>query len=330
MHKFSEISPYERHFSSNIDHREYFPYGEVWVNERSSEENHDMPYKYTGKEYDPETKLTYYGARYYDAKLSRWISVDPILASYLTGKPAGGVYNPINLNLYHYAENNPVMFTDPNGMWTNPVKKSLIRGYSTVGQTSNGIYRPHHNTFGTVRTDGAYYPGFSAGNPADVANQATHTHSQKHSGVDILASGGTTIYSVGDGKVESVIDSDSGDYGKRIIISFKYNYSIWNRLGDFFRGASKAEKNYKKSMDGQTLFASYNHLSDTGGLTIGDKLKEGQKIGKSGITGNGDQIPSDEHHLHFEMGTGQNGNKVLNRQDPAKLFQGLKNESQRD
>ncbi|MDA3837547.1 MAG: RHS repeat-associated core domain-containing protein, partial [Candidatus Delongbacteria bacterium] len=104
------------------EHTEYFPYGEVWVNERSSEENYDMPYKYTGKEYDPETKLTYYGARYYDAKLSRWISVDPPLISgaYLGNDPSklpgmGGVFNPINLDAYQYGGMNPVKYVDADG-----------------------------------------------------------------------------------------------------------------------------------------------------------------------------------------------------------------------
>ncbi len=137
MHSLPEILPLLRLFSSDIEHREYFPYGEVWVNERSSAENHVLPYKYTGKEYDPETKLTYYGARYYDAKLSRWISVDPPLISgeYLPNltdklslsaqgkqyKPEidlpgmGGVFNPFNLDGYQFTHNNPVKYVDPDG-----------------------------------------------------------------------------------------------------------------------------------------------------------------------------------------------------------------------
>lgn len=64
---------------------------------------------------DAETGLYYYGARYYDARTSRWISTDPILEQYLSGKPNGGVYNGINLNLYNYCENNPINLIDPDG-----------------------------------------------------------------------------------------------------------------------------------------------------------------------------------------------------------------------
>jgi RHS repeat-associated protein len=80
-----------------------------------------VPYKFTAKEYDPETGLYYFGARYYDARLGRWVSVDPILDKYLpTGdkendnnmKGQGGVYNSINLSLYSYAANNPIYFID--------------------------------------------------------------------------------------------------------------------------------------------------------------------------------------------------------------------------
>jgi hypothetical protein len=34
----------------------------------------------------------------------------------LDGGPAGGVYNPVNLNLYHYGANNPIIYKDPNGL----------------------------------------------------------------------------------------------------------------------------------------------------------------------------------------------------------------------
>lgn len=56
-------------------------------------------------------------ARYLDPKTSRWLSADPALGEYMAGSKAGvgGIYNQVNLNLYHYAGNNSIKYTDPDG-----------------------------------------------------------------------------------------------------------------------------------------------------------------------------------------------------------------------
>jgi len=121
------------------EHIEYTPYGESWI-EKSSDLFDMLPYKFTAKELDDETALYYYGARYLDPRTSRWISADPGLESYVPLAPVddeakkhnkalpgeGGVFNPINLNLYHYAGNNPVKYSDPDGKETN-MAEYLIR-----------------------------------------------------------------------------------------------------------------------------------------------------------------------------------------------------------
>ncbi|MGI5172113.1 hypothetical protein H0R92_00730 [Treponema sp. OMZ 840] len=97
---------------------EYTPYGEYWIEKRASE-NRTLPFKFTGKERDEETGLYYYGARYLDAKTSRWLTTDPALSDYVNAKESnstsGGIYNSINFNLYHYANNNPIKYLDPDG-----------------------------------------------------------------------------------------------------------------------------------------------------------------------------------------------------------------------
>jgi RHS repeat-associated protein len=67
----------------------------------------DQVYKYTGKPQDSVTGLYYYGARWYDPTIGRFISRDP--------KP-GRLSVPGNLNPYVYALNNPLRFVDPTGM----------------------------------------------------------------------------------------------------------------------------------------------------------------------------------------------------------------------
>ena len=96
---------------------EYTPYGETWVEKTSNTGLEYLPYKFTAKELDEETGLYYYGARYLDPKYSMWISTDPALGDYVSqsSKGEGGIYNSVNLNLYHYANNNPVKYTDPDG-----------------------------------------------------------------------------------------------------------------------------------------------------------------------------------------------------------------------
>jgi len=59
-------------------------------------------FRYTGREFDAETGLLYYRARYYDSATGRFLSEDP-------DRFAAGI------NFYPYVLNNPVRFRDPSG-----------------------------------------------------------------------------------------------------------------------------------------------------------------------------------------------------------------------
>jgi len=93
---------------------EYLPYGETLYDEAATVDKTE--FRFTGHLKDDETGFYYCHARYYDAKIGRFISTDPILEMYLQGKPNDGVYRSINNDLYRYAANNPIMYNDPDGM----------------------------------------------------------------------------------------------------------------------------------------------------------------------------------------------------------------------
>lgn len=111
------------------EHQEYFPSGETWVSEHPNEA---IPFQFTGHQLDPATGFYYYGARYYNPRTGLWQSPDQV-ASFLPDSSAapgsGGVYNPVNLDLYAYADQNPVTNTDLNG---NQSVSSLMRGSAGV------------------------------------------------------------------------------------------------------------------------------------------------------------------------------------------------------
>ena len=85
---------------------EYKPFGEI-AQERIFNPDSEAPnFFYTGKRLDKDTGLYYYGARYYDPVLGRFIQPDTIVPD---------PFNPQSLNRYSYTDNNPINYTDPTG-----------------------------------------------------------------------------------------------------------------------------------------------------------------------------------------------------------------------
>ena len=100
----------------------YLPYGELLVDEHSSSE--DLPYKFNGKQFDEETGLYYYGARYMNPVASIWYGVDPLVEKYPS------------VCGYVYCMENPTKLIDPNGKETH-VALNKDGTYRVVGGILN-------------------------------------------------------------------------------------------------------------------------------------------------------------------------------------------------
>jgi RHS repeat-associated protein len=94
-----------------LQENHYYPFGLPM--EGASTINPPNKYTYNGKELNGDFGLEWldYGARWYDASVGRWWSVDPLAEKY-------GRWSP-----YCYAVDNPVRFIDPDGMGIEPTSE---------------------------------------------------------------------------------------------------------------------------------------------------------------------------------------------------------------
>ena len=74
----------------------------MFIEERNNTWN--TPYLFNAKEFDEETGMYYYGARYYEPRLSLWMSTDPMQEKYP------------NITSYCYTFDNPIKYIDPQGL----------------------------------------------------------------------------------------------------------------------------------------------------------------------------------------------------------------------
>ncbi len=100
----------------------YYPFGEVASQTGSDEDTH---FDFTGQERDHGTGLMYFGARFYDAEIGRWLAVDPLASTYPTLSP------------YVYTANNPIILIDTDGKKIIKFTVNLDKATATLYSTTN-------------------------------------------------------------------------------------------------------------------------------------------------------------------------------------------------
>jgi RHS repeat-associated protein len=93
-----------------VEESAYYPFGMQRYEDSSEPTGFDPYYGFTDRERDEESGLQYFGARYYGSLHGRFSQVDPLLVE----NP--DLTKPQGLNLYAFAYNQPLSYTDPTGM----------------------------------------------------------------------------------------------------------------------------------------------------------------------------------------------------------------------
>jgi RHS repeat-associated protein len=184
-------------------HIQYLPFGESFISQKVS--SYDVRYKFTGKERDAETgyvpKAFGIGARYYSSELSVWLSVDPLASRYPNESP------------YCYAGLNPVMITDPNGMWKDPTEAKKTQEEATA-------------KYGAARVGKVY---------------------NANAGTDKEADYRFNVYKVGEDKyVHKTEDGAEFGYVPDVIVSDDYSIDDYNNYSDNYTqfGSYQNYQNY--------------------------------------------------------------------------------------
>ena len=90
-----------------LNREEFTPYGETSFGSFARKR-----YRFSGKERDEESGLSYHGERYYSPWLCRWLSIDPLALAHITRFLQHGIH----LNPYAYVSGNPTNLVDLSGL----------------------------------------------------------------------------------------------------------------------------------------------------------------------------------------------------------------------
>ena len=204
-------SSYITNFDGEVSqHIEYVPFGEVFIEERNNTWN--TSYLFNAKEFDEDMGMYYYGARYYEPRLSLWMSTDPRSEE----APEASSYT--------YSHNAPTGRVDFDGKWDIKVSASSDRAnhpYAVYDRNGNLIYKTVVKVLGNYRkrnssnadtpqgkykilgwrkTGTKHYPTISFG-PNDLlalefqggeggSRQGMHTHGDRRQKPDLMGTHG--------------------------------------------------------------------------------------------------------------------------------------------
>jgi len=275
---------------------EYTPYGTLARNEGTNVTN----YKFTGKELD-STGLYYYGARYYDPEIGRFITPDTIVQA---------PFNPQTLNRYTYCNNNPLNYVDPSGHfpWIAAIIGAII-GALTGGLSANaaGGELWQGILFGAVFGFATGALGYNVGNIMSDAflnsgNVITAFEGAIATGMEFgigaIGPGMASGFAGGEGSFGDVLKSGAMGFGTGLVTGAVIGYTYTAGWQDFIHGVDTIGKNIKAGLGEIKTLASQGNFQSA-------VDKENTLVGKYGL----DKVVGVKQQASIEM----NGKFVRNK-----------------
>ena len=109
-----DMARYASGTTTIVNHRKFDAFGNLTA---ESDSTVKFLFSYTGREWDGDAGLYYYRARWYDPKMGRFVSEDPM------GFAAG------DTNVSRYVGNSPTVRTDPTGLWSYEAHLKILNEF---------------------------------------------------------------------------------------------------------------------------------------------------------------------------------------------------------
>lgn len=154
---------------STVFSSDYMPYGKNYDLFQSLSA---LNFEYTHKPYDSVTGLYYYGERFYDPSINRFITED--------GPQYVNIMNPLSLNRYSYVLNNPETMNDPTGSVAG-FPTGGVSGFSGAcsGTTLQCENTPNNNQPSACSSTNLWACGIAQAGLGSNSNSGQTTSSQK-------------------------------------------------------------------------------------------------------------------------------------------------------
>ena len=203
------------------------------------------PYGFSTKEYNPKSGLSYFGARYYDPAVGRFVTKDPLswgpddprmfipsvkvlkvfsARALQQGVCFAGSINPPLAQRYHYCVNNPANSIDPLGLWTRGMGIGATGGLGGGGTVQIlWVWDDDGNGKWVITTGGGGYGG--AGVSGGIVVQWTNADKVTDLKGPGFTKGGGSGGTLWGGSVE--VEGGAGYVGFDISLPFGGGIAMW-------------------------------------------------------------------------------------------------------